>query len=63
MNYLYAQLDENNICVGLSQLSGEVIKPNMIRLNEDEFINTDLLGKHYINGEWLTPDVPDESEG
>ncbi len=63
MDYLYAQLDENNVCVGLSQLSGEVIRPNMIRLNENEFINGDLFGKQYVNGEWLTIDMPDESEG
>lgn len=52
MDYLYAQLDENNICTGLSQLSGEVIKDNMIRLTEDEFLNDNLLGKWYNNGVW-----------
>ena len=52
MDYLYAQLDENNVCVGLSQLSGEVLRSNMIHLTEDEFINGNLLGKRYLNGVW-----------
>ena len=28
--YNYAQLDEQNICIGVSQLSGEVVASNMI---------------------------------
>ncbi len=45
----YAQLDENNICVGVSDLSGEIIADNMIRIEE---MNTDLIGKKYNNGNW-----------
>lgn len=45
----YAQLDENNICVGVSDLSGEIIADNMIRIEE---MNTDLTGKKYNNGNW-----------
>lgn len=44
----YAQLDENNICVCQSVLSGNVDLPNMIILDSD--IN--VLGKRYNNGIW-----------
>ncbi len=30
--YIYAQLDENKICTGISQLAGEVNADNMVRL-------------------------------
>lgn len=49
----YAQLDENSICIGVSQLSGEVNAPNMILL---ESYDASLLGKKYNNGTW--EDVP-----
>lgn len=62
MDYLYAQLDENNICVGLSQLSGEVIRPYMVRLNEDEFANGDLLGRVFENGVWMDKPLSDLTE-
>lgn len=32
--FIYAQLDSENYCVGISQLSGEVIQDNLIRLEE-----------------------------
>ena len=52
MDYLYAQLDENNICMGISQLSGEVTAANMIRLTEPEF-TIELIGCEYLgSGEW-----------
>ena len=56
MDYLYAQLDGNNVCVGTSQLSGEVIKDNMIRLTETEFLSG-LMGKKYENGIWSDADA------
>ncbi len=47
----YGQLDESNICVGISQLNGLVKSDSMI-----ELVNYDisLLGKQYQNGEWIT---------
>ncbi len=45
----YAQLDENNICMGISRLSGEVNQPNMVRI--DEF-NENYVWRKYENGEW-----------
>lgn len=47
--FYYAQLDKNNICVGVSYLSGEIIADNMIRIEE---MNADLLGKKYNNGKF-----------
>ena len=49
MAYIYAELDENNICKAVSQLSGEVIKDTMIRLDEYDI---SLLSKKYNNGVW-----------
>lgn len=46
----YAQVNENNICIAESFLSGKVIANNMIPLTDDE---VSPLGKKYVNGEWL----------
>ena len=60
MSYIYAELDENNICKAVSELSGEVIKDTMIPL---ETYDTSLLGKRYDNGEWVeVPVEPPETE-
>lgn len=53
--YYYAQLDETGICVGLSDLSGEVTADNMILLGS---YDTSVLGKKYENGVWV--EVPEE---
>lgn len=45
----YAQLDENGICVGVSQLTGEVESPLLVRLDE---CDAELIGKKYENGEF-----------
>lgn len=49
MKYYYAQIDENNICIAVSDLSGKVTADNMIRL---ETYDTSLLGKKYNAGVW-----------
>lgn len=49
-HYYYAQLSETGICVGLSDLSGEVTADNMILL---ESYDTTILGKKYENGVWV----------
>ena len=49
MKYYYAQIDENNICIAVSDLSGKVTADNMLRL---EIYDTSLLGKKYNNGVW-----------
>ena len=48
--YIYAQLNQDNICVGLSQLSGEVKADNMVLL-EDYDIS--IAGKKYEDGIWV----------
>ena len=49
--FLYAQLDQDDVCIGISQLSGEVTKPNMIPLAEAEY-SMDLIGRAYKDGSW-----------
>lgn len=51
----YAQLDENNICIGVSQLSGEVKSDNLIQIAS---YDTSILGKKYVDGKW--EEVPEE---
>lgn len=47
--YIYAQIDENNICVGISELSGEIIENSMIPLDKYDL---SILDKKYNNGVW-----------
>ena len=47
--YCYAQIDENNICVSVSELSGSVNYENMIALDTYDI---SLLGKKYNNDNW-----------
>lgn len=47
----YAQLNENKICTGISQLSGEVIQTNMIEISTHD---NSYLWKKYENGVWST---------
>jgi hypothetical protein len=46
---IYAQIDENNVCVGISQVAGEINSPNHILL--EEYDDT-LLRKVYLNNQW-----------
>jgi hypothetical protein len=52
MSFYYAQIDENNICCGVSELAGEINSPNLIQLGE---LDTTLLGKIWNGSEWLDP--------
>ena len=65
---IYAQLDMNNVCVGLSQLSDEVNESNMLQI---EFYDTALIGKKFEDGKWIelpqepvipTPEEPTNTE-
>lgn len=55
--FYYAQINEENICHAVSDLSGEVIANNMIPL---ESYDISLLGKRYENGEWIEVPQPEE---
>lgn len=52
MEYYYAQINEDNICFAVSQLSGEMSQPDLIRL---ETFDLSLLGKIWNGAEWLSP--------
>ena len=54
----YAQLNENNICIGISQLSGEVKQENMIEI---ESLDNDLMWRKYEHSEWSTVKFEPES--
>lgn len=47
----YAQLNENKVCIGISQLSGEVIQENLIELQSAD---AGYLWKKFENGAWST---------
>ncbi len=58
---IYAQLNEENICVGVSELSGEVEGDNMVLLDNYDI---SLLGKKYNDGSWkeIEKELPKEVE-
>lgn len=58
--YYYAQIDDDGICCGVSQLSGEVEHDNMIRL---ESYDMSLMGKLWTGTEWVeNPNPPEPVE-
>lgn len=56
--FYYAQLDENNICIGVSCLSGEVQNDNLVRIDS---MNDDYIWKKYENEQWSTEKFEPES--
>lgn len=54
----YAQLDENNICIGISMLKEEVNQPNMVKIPE---YNDDYLYRKYENGFWSVEKIKPET--
>lgn len=58
--YHYAQLDENGYIVGISNLSGEVVRENLIQIEED----FDPTNKKWNGTSWesYTPPEPPEPE-
>lgn len=58
--HYYAQINDDNICDGVSQLSGIVDKPNMIEL---ESYDMSVMGKMWTGSEWVeNPNPPDPPE-
>lgn len=53
LRYYYAQLNEDNICIGVSDLSSEVVRPDMIRIKT---FDSTFMNKKYNNGLW--EDIP-----
>ena len=58
--YHYAQIDENGYIVGISNLSGEVVRENLIQIEED----FDPTNKKWNGASWesYTPPEPPEPE-
>ena len=63
MDYFYAQLDQDGVCVGISQLAGEVEAAHMISIPD---FDTGLLGQAYSDGQWgerpTEPPAPEEAD-
>ena len=58
--FYYAQIDDDGICCGVSQLSGEVDYDNMIQL---ESYDMSLMGKLWTGTEWIeNPNPPEPPE-
>lgn len=56
MTYNYAQINNDNICIAISALTGQVQADNLIAIpNYDET----LLGKLYADGTWQDPPQPE----
>lgn len=49
MNAIYATLNADNVCVGVSSLSGNIVSKNMILI--DNF-DSDIVGMIYEDGEF-----------
>ena len=59
MSYHYAQIDSGGICFAISELSGEVNVDDMIRVKS---YDVSLLGKQYVDGEWIDVEAKVEDE-
>lgn len=56
----YAQLDVQNVCVGVSQLAGVVDSDNLVELDSYDI---SVLGKLWQGGKWVdNPNKPPEPE-
>lgn len=56
----YAQLDVQNVCVGVSQLAGVVDADNLVELDSYDI---SVLGKLWQGGKWVdNPNKPTETE-
>lgn len=56
----YAQIDDDNICRGVSQLSGHVDNPDMIEI---ESYDMSLMGKMWTGSVWVeNPNPPTPPE-
>jgi hypothetical protein len=47
MNFYYATINANNVCDGISQLSGEVVAANMVAISFEQYDTGSVLGKRY----------------
>ena len=54
-DYYYAQINGENIAIGVSQLSGQVIAENMIPITEDQYNIGPIIGYRYdrLTNTWI----------
>lgn len=52
MSFYYAQINDNNVCCGVSELAGEMSNPNLIRIGG---LDTSILGKIWNGSGWSEP--------
>lgn len=52
----YAQINESNICVAVSNLTGKVQDDKLIPIAS---MSHGLLGKKYENGKWVEVPIPE----
>ena len=55
INYYYAQLDDKDICIGVSELPSEVSDPKLIRVSS---LDQTLIGKWYDRSDGTFKDAP-----
>lgn len=56
----YAQIDAQNVCVGVSQIAGVVDADNLVELDSYDI---SVLGKLWQGGKWVdNPNKPTETE-
>ena len=53
----YAQINDENICIAVSKLHGEVKEGNLLQI---PIYDSSILGKKYENGKWM--DIPQKKE-
>lgn len=51
MSFYYAQINEENICCGVSELAAEMDHPNLILIDQ---LDNSLLGKTWSGSEWIS---------
>lgn len=56
--YIYAQLDTDGYCIAISQLSGEINQPNLIKLNS---FDTSYMKRKYdiSTAQWTDEYMPE----
>ena len=56
--FLYAQVNEEGLCVGLSQLAGEVVAEGLLPVTQAVF-GTLVAGRsRFADGEWVLEEEP-----
>jgi hypothetical protein len=50
MNFYYAQINDSNICGGVSQLSGPVDAPHMVAITQEQYESCSVMGQRYDTG-------------